>query len=336
MRIYLLFLTSMLYLSPVYGDASVVQSSEVHYRPYAKQIYVSGKLSNKAEQRLSFKIQGVIQAIHVDEGQRVSAGQLLASLDQAEITAQVRQAKSVYENSNKNMQRFSSLYRDKVITLEQVQAAQTHLDIARSDLQIAQFNQKHAQIRATSDGLVLKRLVEKNELANPNQTAFIISNENRGWVLRVGVTDRDLVRIETGNVARLKLDAYPQQEISGQVSEIAAAADPQSGLFEVEIHLNAPTMRLYSGFIASANIHSKQSVALAFLPGESMVSANGRNVVLFIINNKRQAEKRQAQLAFILGDQIAIRAGLEEGEKVVSNGAAYLRNGDSVEIASVH
>jgi len=336
MRIYLLFLTSMLYLSPVYGDASVVQSSEVHYRPYAKQIYVSGKLSNKAEQRLSFKIQGVIQAIHVDEGQRVSAGQLLASLDQAEITAQVRQAKSVYENSNKNMQRFSSLYRDKVITLEQVQAAQTQLDIARSDLQIAQFNQKHAQIRATSDGLVLKRLVEKNELANPNQTAFIISNENRGWVLRVGVMDRDLVRIETGNVARLKLDAYPQQEISGQVSEIAAAADPQSGLFEVEIHLNAPTMRLYSGFIASANIHSKQSEALAFLPVESMVSANGRNVELFIINNKRQAEKRQAQLAFILGDQIAIRAGLEEGEKVVSNGAAYLRNGDSVEIASVH
>lgn len=336
MRIYLLLLTSLLSLSALCANAAVVQSSNVHYQPYAKQIYVSGKLSNKAEQRLSFKIQGVIQAIHVDEGQRVSAGQLLASLDLAEITAQVKQAKSVYERSDMNMQRFSSLYRDKVITQEQLQAAQTQLDIARSDMQIAQFNQKHAQIRATSDGLVLKRLVEKNELANPNQTAFIISNENLGWVLRVGVTDRDLVRIEKGNLARLKLDAYPQQEISGQVSEIAAAADPRSGLFEVEIHLNVPTLRLYSGFVASANIHSKQFEDLAFLPVESMISANGHNVDLFVINNKRQAEKRQVQLAFILGDQIAIRAGLDEGEKVVSNGAAYLRNGDSVEIASVH
>ena len=334
MQIYITVFLFLVSFSAFSLKAEIVQSHEVRFEDFAKQIYVSGKLSNKAEQRLSFKVQGVVQAIHVDEGQRVEAGQLLASLDQAEITAQVKQATSVYENSLKNMQRFASLYQEKVITQEQLQATQTKLDVARSDLQIAKFNQKHSQIRATSDGLVLKRLIEKNELINPNQNAFLISNENLGWVLRVGVTDRDLVRISTGNLASLNLDAYPEQKVEGVVTEIAAAANDLSGLFEVEIHLNTSTLRLYSGFVASANIHTNQNETLAFLPIETMVTANGHQAELFVINPKQQAERRQVHLAFIQGDKIAIRKGLIEGEHVVSDGSAYLREGTQIELAS--
>lgn len=320
-------------LLPQSQAETIVTTHKVNFTPYTKAVQVTGRLANKAEQRLSFKIQGVVAEIHVDEGQKVTAGQLLATLDQEEITAQVKQAQSVFDNSSRNLQRFERLFADKVITQEQLQTAQTQQDVARSDLQIAKFNQKHAEIRATSDGWILKRLIEKQELVNPNQAAFVISNEGKGWILRVGVTDRDIIRIQQNNQASIKLDAYPNQTLSGKVTEIAAAADNNTGLFEVEIRLSQQHLRLYSGFIAQASIQTQEVQELAFIPVEALVSASGKSAQLFVLDQYQQAQRRQVTLAFIQGDSVAISAGLSEGEEVIDQGAAYLRNGSKVSLA---
>jgi len=327
-----LLLVGMCYLSQLQAE-TIVTTHKVNFNPYTKTVNVTGRLANKAEQKLSFKIQGVVAEIHVDEGQKVAAGQLLATLDQQEITAQVKQAQSVFDNSSQNLQRFERLFADKVITQEQLQSAQTRQDVARSDLQIAKFNQKHAEIRATSDGWILKRLIEKQELVNPNQAAFVISNEGKGWILRVGVTDRDIIRIQQNNQANIQLDAYPEQTLLGKVTEIAAAADNNTGLFEVEIRLNQQNLRLYSGFIAQASIQTQDVQALAFIPVGALVSASGKNAKLFILDKHQQAQQREVTLAFIQGQYVAISAGLTEGEEIIDQGAAYLRNGSKVSLA---
>lgn len=311
-------------------SAPAVNTSIVSYQSYAKNLRVSGRLVNKAQQKLSFKIQGVVADILVDEGQRVKAGQLLAQLDKAEITAQVRQAKSVFDNSTKNLNRFERLYQDKVITQEQLQAAQTRQQVARSDMQIALFNQKHAEIRATSDGWILKRMIEKQEIISPNQTAFLISNEGSGWILRVGISDKDIVHIQQNDITVITLDAYPGQVLQGNVSEIAAAANNSSGLFEIEIRLKPVSLRLYSGFIAKANIQTSATRELAFIPIQSIVSANGKEAEVFVLNPQQQAEKRQVQLAFIKQGEAAISGGLDSGEVLISDGAAYIRPGTQI------
>ena len=330
-RIFLL-LTSVCWLPHLLAE-TLVTTHKVSFTPFTKTVEVTGRLANKAEQKLSFKIQGVVAEIHVDEGQRVKAGQLLATLDQEEITAQVKQAQSVFDNSSRNLQRFEHLFADKVITQEQLQAAQTRKDVARSDLQIAKFNQKHAEIRATSDGWILKRLIEKQELVNPNQAAFVISNEGKGWVLRVGVTDRGIIRIQQDNKASIKLDAYPEANLSGKVTEIAAAADSMTGLFEVEIRLSQQDLRLYSGFVANASIQTREVQQLAFIPVEALVAASGKKADIFVLDQHQQAERRQVTLAFIQGQYVAITSGLTEGEEIINQGAAYVRNGSKVSLA---
>ncbi|WP_416306797.1 efflux RND transporter periplasmic adaptor subunit [Neptunicella sp. SCSIO 80796] len=316
-------------------SAPVVKSAEVQYQDYAKSILISGKLANKAEQKLSFKISGLVASIQVEEGQQVKAGQLLARLDEAEINAQVEQAQSVYNNAKSNLARLNSLYKDSVISQEQLNNMQTQLQVAQADLQIAQFNQKHAEIRANSDGWVLQRNIEINELVTPNQPAFIISNAQKGWILRAGVTDKDIVRIEQDNQVDISIDAYPGQIIRGHVNEIAAAANASSGLFEVEVQLDKPALKLYSGFVAQGEIYSGQTQSLAFLPIESIVSANGRTAQVFVIDHKQAVEQRNVELAFIKQDKVAILSGVNDGEQVVSIGAAYLRDGMSVELTKV-
>ncbi len=86
--------------------------------------------------KLSFKIGGIIKNIFVDEGQRVYKAQKLTELDLSEIKAQVNQAQSAFEKAKRDLERMKRLYADNVVTLEQLQNAETGFEIVKSNLKI--------------------------------------------------------------------------------------------------------------------------------------------------------------------------------------------------------
>jgi multidrug efflux pump subunit AcrA (membrane-fusion protein) len=87
-------------------------------------ITASGLLSTENEARLSFKISGIIEKIFVKEGDRVRKGQLLATLKSTEIASQVQQVQLTVEKAQRDYQRANNLYKDSVVTLEQLQNAE--------------------------------------------------------------------------------------------------------------------------------------------------------------------------------------------------------------------
>ncbi len=106
-----------------------------------------GLLENKSEQSLGFKVSGLVSNVYVDEGQFVDKGQLLASLDLEEIDAEVSKAKSVLANAQRNLERFQSLQGQNALSLDQLQSAQTRVDVAQSDLPVALFNRRYAGVK---------------------------------------------------------------------------------------------------------------------------------------------------------------------------------------------
>ncbi|WP_199610498.1 efflux RND transporter periplasmic adaptor subunit [Flocculibacter collagenilyticus] len=310
--------------------AKAVTVAEVQFQTYQQTIASVGTLANKKQTSLSFKIGGVASRVLVDEGDTVKRGQVLAKLDQAEIKAQVEQARSVYENANRNLKRFETLYNDKVITQEQYQSAQTQVDVAKSNLQISEFNLKHSQIKAQDDGVILKRMVEESELVAPNQAVFEMSNKKQGWVLRIGLTDKDIIKLNQGDAATINFDAYPANTFNATVTEIAAAARG-NGLFEVELQLEATAKRLFAGFVGHAKISVNSTQQVALIPIEALVKAQREQGTIFVIENQR-AVSRAVSIAFINEQYVALSDGVENGEQVVVQGAAYLRPNMSVNV----
>ena len=173
----------------------IVETAAVVPANYRETVFATGKLSLEEEAKLSFKTGGVIKQIYVAEGQSVRQGQLLAELDLAEISAQTQQARLGQQQAEINVENAKlalklaerdfknaqGLYRDSVATLEQLQNAEVQLDNARNQLQAAQkgvamsgeqvgvadFNLKYSRINAPSNGIILKKLAEANELAVP-------------------------------------------------------------------------------------------------------------------------------------------------------------------------
>lgn len=294
-------------------------------------VYAGGLLVSKQQIRLSFKTGGIIDKIYVKEGQNVAAGEALAQLELNEIKAQVQQAKSGFEKAKRDFDRTTKFYTDGVAALEQKQNAETQLNIAESNLRIAEYNLEHSTIKAPSAGRILKSLVETSELIGPGHPAFYFGAGGEDWLVRVGVADRDIIKLALGDPASVFFDALPGVEFPAKVVEIAQAADPQNGTFEVEVALEAGGRRLAAGFVAKVTMKPKSTTRLKLVPISALVEAQGDKGAVYTVAAD-SAQKAQVVVGPILGDRIVILAGLEDIQNVVAAGAAYLKVGDKVKV----
>ena len=162
--------------APPAEDVVPVRTAAVSEDAVSEAIRATGTLAAKEEVQLSFKIGGIVQRVYVDEGQPVRAGQLLATLDPAEIDAQVTRARTGAETAQRDLARARSLYADSVATLEQLQDATSGAQAAQAELRIAAFNRQHARIVAPASGTVLRRVAEEGELASPGAPVLTIGS----------------------------------------------------------------------------------------------------------------------------------------------------------------
>lgn len=318
---------------PRAADTSIpIRLAPVTLERAAVPVIGTGTLGPKDDVALSFKIGGLVSQVLVDEGQSVVRGQLLASLDFGEIDPAVARARAGAEKADRDLTRAKRLYADSVATLEQVQNAQTGRDAAQAELDAATFNRRYADIVAPSSGVILRRMVQAGELVQAGMPVLALGSQSRGQVLRVGLADRDIVRVRRGDGATVKFDALPGREFDGVVSEIAAAADPLTGTYRVEVALKgAPGAG--AGLVGSVEIRPTSGSAVALVPAEAVLEADGtRGVVYTVDESGRLARRRAVTLAYLAGDRIAVAAGLDGVAAVVTDGAAYLDDGAPVEV----
>lgn len=308
-------------------DESIpVHTATVQQKNIALPIEASGMLTSSAEQRLSFKIGGVIRKIYVDEGDVVRAGQLLAVLDKTEIDAQVAQAQQGLIKAERDLARVEGLYRDSSATLELLQNATTGRDVAKETARIATFNQQYAEIRATRPGKIIKKLVNEGEITGPGMPAFVLFETGANdWVVKVNLSDRDWARLQIGMPASVRMDAYEGVEFKGKVSDLAPAADPASGLYPVEVHIQPQGKRFAPGLFAEVTVSPSQSRSYVSIPLEAVVEGDGQSAFVFSIQpDGASVRKLPVKVAFMEGNQVVIASGLEGVTEVVTSGAPYL------------
>lgn len=309
-----------------------VQLTKTETVSRSESIAASGLVASSEEAKLSFKIGGIIQRIYVTEGQKVGKGQLLASLNMTEIDAQVSQAKYGVEKAERDFKRVESMYKDTAATLEQMQNATTGFNVAKQNLQIAQFNRSYAQIASPIDGAVIKKMANEGELTGPGTPIFYITSNRQGdWVVRVGVSDKDWARLKVGDKASVVLDAYPTETFTGSVKKLAPAADPMNKLYEIEVRINTNGKRFAAGLFAKVELKPAQSRAYVTVPIEAIVEGNGKDAFVYVLDDSRKKVKRiPVQIGFVDGNKVLITNGLDNISEVITSGSAFLTESSSV------
>jgi membrane fusion protein, multidrug efflux system len=303
--------------------------------PAAPSIRTNGLLANKDEIRLSFKVGGVIRKLAVSEGERVRKGQRLAEIEQTEVNAQVEQARQAFEKGKRDAARGERLYEDKVISLEQLQDLRTQAAMAEAALNSAEFNSNYAAIVAPHDGTVLRRLAEERELVAAGTPVLVLGAQDKGFIVSTGLADRQIVQVRLGDGAQVHLDALPDVTLNGKITEVASAADAASGMFRIEVTLDPTDLPLKSGLVAKLTVvpSSASAGSRVYVPIGAIVEGNGRSARLFVLDKDR-ARRRDVEVAFIEGENVALATGVEAGEQVITDGAQYLEDGEQVAIAA--
>jgi multidrug efflux system membrane fusion protein len=303
--------------------------------PAAPTIRTDGILVNKDELRLSFKVGGVVRHIGVQEGQHVKRGQHLAEIEQEEINAQVEQARQVADKSQRDVVRAERLYTDHLISLGQLEDLRTQAAVAKAALQSAEFNWGYASIVAPQDGTILRRLIQERELVSAGTPVLVLGAQERGYVVRVGLADREIVQVRLGDSAQVELDAHPNETFAALVTEVASGADERNGMFQVELRLAPTKSRLVSGLVAKVTLTPASALGAerVHVPIAAIVEGDGHRASVFVLHgagDNRVAQRRAIDVAFIDGVDVAIMKGVTAGELVITDGALYLQDGEHV------
>jgi RND family efflux transporter MFP subunit len=324
-----------------------VRTAEVQSAVLDTSVRAVGLLGPKDDLALGFKITGVIERIDVDLGDVVAKGELIAALDQTEIDAAVARAAEGALKAERDLARTRALYADDVATLEQVEHAETAFNVARADLEAARFNARHARIEAPTDGLVLRRLAEPAELVAAGEPVVVVGSLAEGWAVRAGVTDRDVVRLTVGSAARVAFDAFTSEAFDARITRIATASDPATGTYEVELAVAPSGAAFVQGLVAKVEIDVAPSAAARlWIPVEALLEANGAWADVAVVAHDAAApsspvaaadrpatgtiERRRVHIGELVGSNVEVRAGLAVGERVVTDGAAWVEDGGHV------
>ncbi|MFC2152496.1 efflux RND transporter periplasmic adaptor subunit [Bacteroidota bacterium] len=315
-----------------------VNVTKLEKEEFSIPINVSGNISASKESRLSFKTGGIIESIFVDEGDKVKKGQVLAKLDLNEIQEQVNQAVVGLEKAKRDYNRVHALYTDTVTTLEQFQNAKSALDVATANLNIAKYNLKFSTINAPSDGVILKKFFEEDEIVGVGNPIFYFASAEDSWQLVVGISDKDIVKLSIGDKAIIKTDAWPNEDLNCSVSKIANAPGQYTGLYEVELSIENPEVNLKHGFFAKGEIYPTEVKECYSLPIDAIQEGIG-NLVLFytVSEDGKFAVKQETKIIAMLENKVFINLNnLRDDMLIIVEKQKELKHLDKIKVINTN
>jgi HlyD family secretion protein len=376
-----------------------VQTANVSLETIVQKVNATGRIQPKTQIRMSADVSAKIIVLHVEEGQFVQEGQLLVELDRERFDAavesaeaNVRSAQSVARLNQQNMLKAEKDFdrsRDLVsrnlesqAILDQDEAAY-EVEVARYQSALDQVEQAKAALKQAADdlsktiiyspmtGTISDLNKEQGEIAIGSafqEDIILVVADLTEMEAQVNVDENDIVGVQIGQTASIKVDALFGETLTGTVYEIANTAnmDEQGGQnqsqkteFEVKISIEGETSKLRPGMTASADVSTEtkedvvgvpiQSVAVRTidqltLEGEEVADAEKRFTadddgvveIVFTVGSDGAVTARQVETGIQSDQMIEIKSGVDQDEEVVTGSyraiSTDLENGAQVNV----
>ncbi|QTD55001.1 efflux RND transporter periplasmic adaptor subunit [Parasphingorhabdus cellanae] len=293
-------------------------------------ITAAGTVRLRRETELGFTTSGQVASVRYEEGDRVKRGALLAALDTSTVSADLESAKAERDRAQAEFDRIKSLYADGWVTKARLEQAEAATRAAKAQVNASGFASRTAQITAPSNGIILTRNIDAGQIVNAGTTALVLGETDKGFVLKVPMTDADASRIRTGMRANVAITAISDQPFESIVSEKDGRADEQTGTFEVSFRLPG-NEKLRSGQLGTVEIEVTRSDDGAIaVPATAIFGVRSGEGLVFVVDEKNRVKQRNVVIGELTDDVLEITSGLNDSDVVVTRGVEKLRDGDRI------
>ena len=292
-------------------------------------------------------VRGRAVDIHVDLGEDVKAGAVLATLESSELGL----AQSAYLKAGAKLfvaerafTRAKTLLEGKVIGQADYQRREGEWITAQAEVQEAQdrlrlLGMKEHGIRrlteektirstvsvvAPFDGRVIARNVVRGEVVETHDKLFALADLSEVWVVG-NVPEKDVSSIHRGQTVEIKTAAYPHDTFQGQITYVSDVLDPSTRTMRVRVSVRNPDIRLKPEMFATIRVWSADETNVLAIPSEAVQQDRGEAVV-FVQTDTGQFERRSVRLGDDSGGLVRVLDGLHVGELIVTKGAFELKS----------
>jgi multidrug efflux system membrane fusion protein len=316
-----------------------VRVATVAFSPAETAVTYPGTVQARIQASLGFRVAGQVTARMVDIGDHVTAGQILVRLDPTDAqlnlqasAATVRAADADAVNARADFQRYQRLGRNSPAFLPSefdkrqaaLDSAEARLAQAQRQLALAQDQLTYTTLRADADGVITGVSTQVGQVVSIGQTVFTLAHTAETEIV-VDVPENRLPDIRTASTITIRLWSDPDHPLTGAVREIGALADPASRTFAVKVRLTDPPQAGIALGMTAAVRFARPGTSVATLPADAVVAVDGKPSVWVLNPISHRATARPVQVAAWQGDgQVAITAGIHNGDQVVTGGAALL------------
>lgn len=308
-----------------------------------QRLVYSGDIRARREQVLGFRVPGKIVARHVEIGDRVLPGTVLAELDStdlrlAEATARadLAAAEAAAAQTRAELERARTLVRQRHISAAEFDArelaaktALAQVESARARLDQARNQTGYTTLRADRAGVVTAIPGEAGTVVETGEPVvhLALSDEKE---IRLTVPEQEVALLERAASLRVGFWALPGVELDGTLREIAAEADPQSRTFAVRVAIADPPPAVRLGMSASVTATVRAATPSLVLPMTAVDQRHGRTVVWVVDTARGVVATRPVTVGGLVGNALSITEGLDAGTPVVAAGGALLNEGQAV------
>lgn len=336
----------------------------------------SGYVVARREATVSAKITGKVVELFIEEGSHVNAGQIVAKLDDTNTRAELNQARAQLEsnraalaqvkvnlaNAERDLKRKQGLVAESLISVADLDTAQTTLDsdkaqlvtaernvdTGRATVEVSQRNEDDTIVRAPFSGVITVKAAQPGEIVSPFTAGGGFTRTGIGTVVdmdslevEVDVNENFINRVHADQLAHVRLNAYPDFEIPAYVIAVIPTADRAKATVKVRIGFKQKDPRILPEMGARVSFLGDETSASApaAKPGVSVpveavqtdVQAGADTGVVFLIHGDK-VERRAVKLGSTSSGNQIVLSGLNAGDRLAVGDPAKLSDGVTIRV----
>jgi membrane fusion protein, heavy metal efflux system len=324
------------------AERAGVKVEEVKARALGETLVVTATIRPDQDRlaHVAARIEGRITSVPAKLGDKVRAGQTLATLDSVavgEAHAALNQAQSELGIAEADFKRAQALIADEIIPRKDFLRAQADRDKAAAGVRAAADRLRllggapNARGNAVSAfavtapfaGTVIEKKATLGELATPSEPLFSVADLSRVWI-QADLPEAALAKIRIGANAKVSVPAYPNETFDGKVGHIGASLDKETRTVAARIEVANADGRLKPEMFATATIEALGEKRDAItLPDAAIVLMEGKPTVF--VFEQGAYEMREVEPGERIGGRTVLKSGLKAGDQVVTAGTYALK-----------
>ena len=305
-----------------------------------------GTVRGQTEVELKFEINGVVKSVEFREGDIVSQGQVLITLDDKDAVlrveygeAKLKAAEAQLALAQKRVEINDQLYQLGAIIKSKLEEAQLEaeqtkmqMETTRKEMELAKAELTKTVFKAPMNGVMGTREVEVGGFVTPQVIVATIM-DIRSVLVELGIIERDIERIRLGERVKISIDALSQATFQGTIDNLAPMIEGKSRTLTAKVKVDNPQGQLLPGMFARADIAVFEKPNALVIPTSALKDSDndGKFDSVFVVDGE-VARLRPITLGYLTTDYAEIAAGIQEGDQVISEARGALKDGSKISL----